>query len=154
MKGDSCHWLKQGLLTPGSKNEHNRFLFNPILRSIVDIKNNYNTKICHQKFIVRGNSVLTGSTNFTTNGVSKNLNHVIIIDDAEDANANCKEFRGIQQGCFGKLSVDRDKKPKEASVSIIRVKPLFAPDHSPAMEIMKHILKAKNRIDFAVFTFA
>ena len=139
---------------PGGKNEHNRFLFNAILRSTVDIKSDYNTKIFHQKFIVRGNSVLMGSTNFTTTGVSKNLNHIVIVDDAEVANAYSREFREIQQGRFGKLSVDRDEKPKEARVSGIRVKPLFAPDHSPEMEIMKQILKAKKRIDFAVFTFS
>lgn len=139
---------------PGGKHEENRYLYNAILRSTVDIKSDFNTKIFHQKFIVLGNSVLTGSTNFTTTGVTKNLNHLVIIKDAEVARAYSKEFREIQQGRFGKHSVDRDEKPKEARVSGIRVKPLFAPDHSPEMEIMKQILKAKKRIDFAVFTFS
>jgi len=138
----------------GGKNEENRFLFNAILRSTVDVKSDFNTAIFHQKFIVRGNSVLTGSTNFTTTGISKNLNHIVVIDDAEVANAYKKEFREIQKGNFGKFSVDRDEKPREARVSSMRVKPLFAPDHSPEMEIMKQILKAKKRIDIAVFTFA
>ena len=31
---------------------------------------------------------------------------------------------------------------------------LFAPDHAPEMEIMKQILKAKQRVDFAIFTFS
>ena len=104
--------------------------------------------------MILGNSVLTGSTNFTTTGVTKNLNHVVIVDDAEVANAYKSEFAEIQQGNFGRNSIGRDEKPREARVSGIRVKPLFAPDHSPEMEIMKQILKAKTRIDFAVFTFA
>lgn len=104
--------------------------------------------------MILGNSVLTGSTNFTTTGITKNLNHIVVINDATVANTFKKEFREIQQGRFGKLSVDQDEKPKEASVSGIRVKPLFAPDHAPEMEIMKQILKAKERIDFAVFTFS
>ena len=139
---------------PGGKHEINRFLQNAILRANVDIKSDFNTKIFHQKFMVRGNSVLTGSTNFTTTGVTKNLNHIVVIDDAEVAHAYSKEFREIQRGRFGKFSVDREEKPKEARVSGMRVKVLFAPDHSPEMEIMKQILKAKTRIDFAVFTFS
>ena len=34
------------------------------------------------------------------------------------------------------------------------MKVLFAPDHAPEMEIMKQVLKAKERVDFAIFTFA
>lgn len=139
---------------PGGANEINRLLFSAILRATVDVKSDYNSKIFHQKFMILGNSVLTGSTNFTETGVTKNLNHIVVIDDAEVANAYKKEFREIQLGRFGKLSVDKDEKPKEARVSTVRVKPLFAPDHGPEMEIMKQILKARNRVDFAVFTFA
>jgi len=139
---------------PGGKNEINRFLFNAILRACVDIKSDFNTNIFHQKFMVLGNSVLTGSTNFTDTGVTRNLNHIVVINDAEVANAYKREFKEIQRGNFGKFSVERDEKPREASVSGVRVKPLFAPDHAPEMEIMKQILKAKHQIDFAVFTFS
>lgn len=138
----------------GGKHEENRFLFNAILRATVDVKSDFNTDIFHQKFMVRGNSVLTGSTNFTTTGVTKNLNHVVVIESAAVANAYKAEFREIQRGNFGKFSVGHDEKPREVTVSGVRVKPLFAPDHAPEMEIMKQILKARHRIDFAVFTFA
>lgn len=138
----------------GGAHEINRQLHDAMLRSTVDVKSDFNSSIFHQKFMVLGNSVLTGSTNFTTTGVTKNLNHVVVVDDAEVANSYKQEFAEIARGNFGRHSVDLDEKPKEATVSGIRVKPLFAPDHSPEMEIMKQILKAKRRIDFAVFTFA
>lgn len=138
----------------GGQHEQNRLLFNAILRSTADVKLDFNPDIFHQKFMILGNSVLTGSANFTTTGVTKNLNHVITFDDAEVANAYKKEFAEIKQGRFGRQSIDRDEKPKEATVSTIRVKPLFAPDHAPEMEIMKQILKARDRIDLAAFTFA
>jgi phosphatidylserine/phosphatidylglycerophosphate/cardiolipin synthase-like enzyme len=138
----------------GGAHEENRLLFNAILRSTADVKIDFNPNIFHQKFMVLGNSVLTGSTNFTNTGVTKNLNHIITFNDAEVANAFKKEFREIKNGRFGRQSIDRDEVPREATVSTIRVKPLFAPDHAPEMEIMKQILKAKQRIDFAVFTFA
>ncbi|MCH9671873.1 MAG: phospholipase, partial [Gammaproteobacteria bacterium] len=139
---------------PGGTHEENRALFSAILRSTVDVKSDFNSKIFHQKFMVRGHSVLTGSTNFTTTGISRNLNHVVVVEDAEIANAYRREFAEIRQGHFGKASVDREQKPRQTYVSGVRCKPLFAPDHSPEMEIMKQILKAKRRIDFAVFTFS
>ncbi|MEM7059731.1 MAG: phospholipase D-like domain-containing protein [Pseudomonadota bacterium] len=138
----------------GGKHEINRELFNAILRSTADVKVDFNPKIFHQKFMILGNKVLTGSTNFTTTGVTKNLNHVVVIDDAEVANAYKKEFKEIREGRFGKFSVAHGPAPKDATVSGMRVKPLFAPDHGPEMEIMKQILKAQERIDFACFTFA
>jgi phosphatidylserine/phosphatidylglycerophosphate/cardiolipin synthase-like enzyme len=39
-------------------------------------------------------------------------------------------------------------------VSDIPIRILFAPDHSPEMEIMKQMAKAKSRVDFAIFTFS
>ena len=141
-------------LSSGGAHEVNRFLFNAILRSTADVKIDFNPNIFHQKFMVLGNSVLTGSTNFTTTGITKNLNHVLVINDAEVANVFKKEFGEIKNGRFGRQSIDRDEKPRETTVSTLRVKPLFAPDHAPEMEIMKQILKAKTRIDFAAFTFA
>ena len=139
---------------PGGKHEINRELFAAILRSTTDVKVDFNPNIFHQKFMVLGDSVLTGSTNFTTTGVTKNLNHVVVIEDKGIANAYKREFKDIRQGRFGKHGVAHGSKPTEDDVSGMRVKPLFAPDHGPEMEIMKQILKAKHRIDFAVFTFA
>jgi phosphatidylserine/phosphatidylglycerophosphate/cardiolipin synthase-like enzyme len=140
---------------PGGKNETNRFLHDAVLRTNINVKSDFNPAIFHQKFIVRDNSaVLTGSTNFTDTGISKNLNHVVIIRNRAVANAYKKEFDEIMQGRFGKRSVAADDEPREVKVSGLRVKVLFAPDHAPEMEIMKQMLKAKNRIDFAVFTFA
>ena len=52
------------------------------------------------------------------------------------------------------MNEGHDSRPDEVWVSGVRVKPLFAPDHNPEMEVMKQIAKAKQRVDFAIFTFA
>lgn len=140
---------------PGGPHEINRLLHNAILRAKIKANTDFNPKIFHQKFIVRdGKSVLTGSTNFTKTGTQKNLNHIVIIHDKDVAKIFNREFTEIQQGHFGKLNEGHDPKPKEIHVSGIRIKTLFSPDHNPEMEIMKQIAKAKNRIDFAIFTFS
>lgn len=139
----------------GGPYEPNRVLHAAILRAKIKVNADFNPHIFHQKFIIRDSeSVLTGSTNFTDTGTSVNLNHIIIIHNKDIAKIYSKEFKEIQQGHFGKLNEGHDPRPKEIEISDIRVKTLFAPDHNPEMEIMKQIAKARNRIDFAIFTFS
>lgn len=137
------------------ENEANRVLQNALLRTSIDVRSDYNEGIFHQKFIVRDSkAILTGSTNFTDTDTSVNLNNILIIDNSDIAKQFENEYKEIQQGHFGKLNEGHDEKPAEVEVSKIRIKTLFAPDHNPEMEIMKQIAKAKNRVDFAIFTFA
>ncbi len=139
----------------GGSNEENRMIQNALFRAKIDLKLDYNTGIFHQKFIVRDRaSVLTGSTNFTPTGTYNNLNHVVIIHDTKIAKIYAKEFKEIQRGHFGKFNASHDSRPLDTVVSNIPIKVLFAPDHNPEMEIMKQMLKAKSRIDFAIFTFS
>ena len=139
----------------GGGREFNREIQNALLRSAAWVRSDFNPRIFHQKFIIRDNSaVLTGSTNFTDTGTTNNLNHIVVIEDADVAKVYSREFREIRQGHFGKLNEGHDATPPEAVVSQVPVRVLFAPDHSPEMEIMKQMLKAQQRIDFAMFTFA
>ena len=141
------------------QNEANRRLHDAILRANINVHTDFNPKIFHQKFIIRDTykttaAVLTGSTNFTPTGTAKNLNHIVIVRSKEVAKIYRNEFREIMRGHFGKYSEGRDPLPPEIDVSGVRVKVLFAPDHNPEMEIMKQILKARRRIDSAIFTFS
>jgi phosphatidylserine/phosphatidylglycerophosphate/cardiolipin synthase-like enzyme len=140
---------------PGGPLEVNREIHNAILRSGIRVWSDFNTDIFHQKFIIRDRSaVLTGSTNFTETGTHANLNHLVIVEDEEVARIYGREFREIRQGHFGKLNEGHDPAPDELVVSNVPIKILFAPDHNPEMEIMKQMMKARTRIDFAIFTFS
>ena len=146
---DSDPWDTAG------KNEENRLIHDALLRANINVKADYNSKIFHQKFIIRDStSVLTGSTNFTPTGTANNLNHVVIVHDAKVARIYTREYREIRQGHFGKLNEGHDPAPDDVVVSNVPIRVLFAPDHNPEMEIMKQMLKARQRIDFAIFTFA
>ena len=139
----------------GGKHEVNRELQNALLRSAITVYSDFNPHIFHQKFIIRdGSAVLTGSTNFTTTGVTANLNHVVTVADRKVANVYKKEFAEIRRGHFGKRNEGHDEAPREVTVSGLPIKVLFAPDHAPEMEIMKQIAKATRRVDFAIFTFS
>jgi phosphatidylserine/phosphatidylglycerophosphate/cardiolipin synthase-like enzyme len=152
-------------------NEFNRVIHSALLRGGVDLITDLNPDIFHQKFIVRDPgeptaAVLTGSANFTltdtgTNppgGVAgkagNNLNHLVVLRGRTAASLYQREFERLRSGTFGELRERREPRPAEFRLGGIRVKPIFAPHQGPEMEIMKQMLKARDRVDFAMFTFA
>lgn len=140
---------------PTLENEANRQIHLALLRARTWVRTDFNPKIFHQKFMIRDRAaVLTGSANFTDTDTGANLNHIVVIEDVQVAREFIGEFDDIRQGHFGKHTVNASRRPKEIMVGNVRVKVCFAPDHGPEMEIMKQIMKARNRVDFAIFTFS
>ncbi len=145
---------------PGDEsNEINRKIYKAMLRAKIDVRTDINPKIFHQKFIVRDPAgakaaLLAGSTNFTVTDTHKNLNHIVIIHGTKAAQVYEYEFMELETGNFGLYRSRYYPKPKEITVSDIRIRILFAPDHTPEMEIMKQMLKSSKEIDFAIFTFS
>lgn len=156
--------------TVGGDYEDNRTIHAALLRAGVDVITDLNPAIFHQKFVVRDPgeptaAVLTGSTNFTltdtgqnpsTNMVKRgnNLNHVVVLHGQRAADLYMGEFERLRSGTFGELHERREPRPSEFRLAHVRVKPVFAPDQGPEMEIMKQMLKAKTSVDFAMYTFA
>lgn len=144
---------------PGGSNEANRRIHAALLRARVAIITDLNPKIFHQKFVIRDlgvagrAAVLTGSTNFTPTDTSVNLNHVLVLKGERIARTYAAEFAELWSGTFGAIRERHDPEPAELRLSSVPVKVLFAPDHAPEMEMMKQMLKARQRIDFAIFTF-
>ncbi|MGH3483195.1 MAG: phospholipase D-like domain-containing protein [Nocardioidaceae bacterium] len=150
--------------------EENRVIYAAMLRAGIRVVTDLNPEIFHQKFAVRdaGQStaaLLTGSTNFTrtdtgTNPIASgidggnNLNHVVVLHGQSAAGQYLAEFERMWTGTFGELHERHEAQPREFRLGGIRIKPLFAPRHGPEMEIMKQMLKASDRIDFAMYTFA
>jgi len=142
----------------------NREIFAALLRNGIDVKADYNPDIFHQKFIIRDYStkntepppaVLTGSTNFTWTGTHKNLNHIVIFHDKSVAYRYNQEFSQIRKGMFGQGDATRGStKPSVYNVGGVPVRILFSPDNVPELELVKQMLKADHRIDFAIFTFS
>ncbi|RKR92479.1 phosphatidylserine/phosphatidylglycerophosphate/cardiolipin synthase-like enzyme [Micromonospora pisi] len=146
---------------PGARSlEPNRKIMAALLRCAIDVKADYNPEIFHQKFIVRdyrrragaSSAVLSGSANFTGTDCHRNLNHLVVFHDARICQAYAGEFAQLRAGQFGRGAHGRV--PRAYNLGGVPVKVLFAPDHAPELEIMKQMLKATERVDFAVFTFA
>ena len=139
----------------------NRDIFAALLRCNVDAKADYNPAIFHQKFVVRdyrggraktSSALLTGSANWTTTDCHHNLNHLLVFHDSRVCASYAREFEEIRSGSFGRRH--HGEVPRAYNVKGVPVKVLFAPDHTPELEIVKQMLKAERRVDFAIFTFA
>lgn len=138
----------------------NRKHFVTLLRGAVDAKIDFNPKIFHHKFVIRDEgeareAVLTGSTNFTTTGTHRNLNHVVIFHDFRVAAAYQSEFDQLREGIFGARSAKlTTTDPLEFSIEGSQVQIMFSPDNNPELRIVNEILKAQNSAHLMMFTFA
>ncbi|GAA2914887.1 phospholipase D-like domain-containing protein [Streptosporangium fragile] len=146
---------------PGSRSlEANRRILAALLRCGADVKADYNPAIFHQKFVVRDfreratptSAILSGSANFTHTDCHRNLNHIVVFHDPRICREYTAEFEQLRAGRFGRDT--HGKVPAAYNLNGVPVKVLFAPDHAPELEIMKQMLKATRRVDFAIFTFS
>jgi phosphatidylserine/phosphatidylglycerophosphate/cardiolipin synthase-like enzyme len=145
---------------PSGSTRSSREILSALLRCAVDVKADYNPAIFHQKFAIRDNrggarpttAILSGSANFTTFDAHTNLNHAVVFHDRRIAEAYQVEFEQIRVGRFGRGA--QGDPPSTYNLNGVPVRVLFAPDHTPELEIVKQMLKAAKRVDFAVFTFA
>ncbi len=138
----------------------NRKHFMTLLRGAVDAKIDFNPKIFHHKFIIRDQgeareAVLTGSTNFTTTGTHRNLNHVVIFHDIGVAAAYKSEFDQLRAGIFGARSPKlTSTNPLSLNVGGSPVQIMFSPDNNPELRIVNEILKAQTSAYMMMFTFS
>lgn len=144
------------------KLKYNREILTALLRNNIDVKADYNPAIFHQKFIIRdyrgkslaSSAVLTGSTNFTYTGTHRNLNHIVIFNSGKICKFYSSEFEEIREGTFGSMQERRRKPIGSTNLKGVPVRIRFAPDDYPELEVVKQMLKCKNRLDFAIFTFS
>lgn len=157
---DARRRVQWGEETGARSLEPNRRIAAALLRCDVDVKADYNPAIFHQKFVVRDyrrravatSAVLSGSANFTGTDCHRNLNHLVIFEDHRVCREYAAEFDQLRAGQFGRGAHGRV--PRAYNLAGVPVRVLFAPDHTPELEIIKQMLKATRRVDFAIFTFA
>jgi phosphatidylserine/phosphatidylglycerophosphate/cardiolipin synthase-like enzyme len=140
----------------------NRRVLSTLLKSGVDVKADFNKDIFHQKFILRdfrarqrkgpSSALLSGSANFTETGCHKNLNHVFVFHDKGICGEYREEFDEIARGEFGRRQ--HGDVPRTHNLSGVPVMVLFAPDHTPELEVIKRVLTAQEEVRFAIFTFS
>jgi len=110
--------------------------------------------IMHNKFVVRdGDTVWTGSWNFTSGDTYRLNNNAVIIHSPQVAQNFGAEFE--------KMFVDRKfgpSKPKgvpnpRVTVGSTTIETLFSPQEDPDEKLLQYVGAAKSKIDFLAFSF-
>jgi len=112
--------------------------------------------LMHHKFVIRdGESVWTGSTNWTDDSWARQENLIVTVDSPELAHAFTLDFEELWK--TGVVEQSGFAEPRPVDVGGIRVKPWFTPGHGEALShrIAKKIGQAKRvRICSPVITAA
>ncbi|NIA13287.1 MAG: phospholipase [Nitrospiraceae bacterium] len=108
----------------------------------------------HNKFcVVDGESVWTGSTNITKNGMYRNDNNAVLIRSRHLAENFTSEFAEMfGQRKFGRRSPRKTRYPR-LTVGDVPVECYFAPEDNVRSEIIDEIRDANDTIDFMAFAF-
>jgi phosphatidylserine/phosphatidylglycerophosphate/cardiolipin synthase-like enzyme len=106
--------------------------------------------LMHHKFVVRdGESVWTGSTNWTDDSWSRQENVVVTVRSQEIAYAYTLAFRQLWEKGTVQGSGDVDPRPERVEGATVRA--WFCPTHGEALShrVAKHLGKARSRIRIA-----
>ncbi len=107
--------------------------------------------LMHNKFcIIDSQIVTTGSMNPTINDAEKNNNNFLIINSTILANNYEDEFNEMWTGTFKKGNPVSNPK---ISINNITIENYFCPDDHCAREVIRELKKAKESINFMVFSF-
>lgn len=113
-----------------------------------------NDRIMHNKFVlVDGQTLFTGSTNFSQNGVMLNNNGSIVVNDPVVAAAYAAEFEQMySQGLFGRRKVSVNP-PTRTPIGDHIVTPRFSPADPGNLALLDTLAEADNTVLFMVFSF-
>ncbi|MFN3199254.1 MAG: lamin tail domain-containing protein [Bradymonadia bacterium] len=110
-------------------------------------------RIMHHKFVVAdASTVLTGSMNFSRNGVMLNNNHVLRVDSEALALAYMAEFQQMYEGSFGRRKDILDV-PQQFEIGGANVELFFSPQDNTSAEMLRLLRTADHNVLFMVFSF-
>jgi phosphatidylserine/phosphatidylglycerophosphate/cardiolipin synthase-like enzyme len=120
----------------------------------IHIKDDSRGALMHNKFwIFDGQTVWTGSTNITVNGMFKNNNNVIVMDSPALAAIYEREFAEMWQGGeFGPRSTSTVGE-QETTIDGTPVRVLFAAEDDVAEQLVPLLESAQSSIRFMAFSF-
>ncbi len=119
----------------------------------IEVRDDGRSALMHDKFwIFDGETVWTGSTNITINGIFSQNNNVIVLHSPEIAAMYEREFQEMWEGQFGPRSpstVDQ----QSAVVNGTPIQVLFSPEDGVVNRIIEYVQEAQVSIRFLAFSF-
>ncbi len=120
----------------------------------IEVRSDARSALMHNKFwIFDGQSVWTGSTNITVNGIFKQNNNTIVIQSPELATIYEREFQEMWDGQFGPKSpsqlAEQSTVVNGSSIQVI----FTSEDHAIEQAIIPLVNSAAKSIRFLAFSF-
>ncbi|MCC6604423.1 MAG: lamin tail domain-containing protein [Anaerolineae bacterium] len=110
------------------------------------------SQIQHNKFlVVDGQTVWTGSTNFTDTGFTSNANNALLVTDPTLAHVYSLEFNEMWSGLFHGAKADNT--PHLLDYAGTKVESFFSPTDNVAFEVWQELANAEESVHFAMFFF-
>lgn len=119
----------------------------------IEVRDDGRSDLMHDKFwIFDGETVWTGSTNITINGIFKQNNNVIVLHSPEIAAMYEREFQEMWEGQFGPRSLSTVDQ-QSAVVNGTPIQVLFSPEDGVVNRIIEYVQEAQVSIRFLAFSF-
>lgn len=119
----------------------------------IEVKDDGRSALMHNKFIVfDGQTVWTGATNLTVNGIFENNNNVIVLRSPRVAAIYENEFQEMWAGQFGPTSPSTLDQ-QFVTVNGVSVQVLFGSEDGAIEQIIPYIQNAQSSIRFMAFSF-
>jgi phosphatidylserine/phosphatidylglycerophosphate/cardiolipin synthase-like enzyme len=152
-RGVRVRWVTDDEYGIEADEEEDHGQFAMLERAGIKVRDDRRSGLMHNKFwIFDGQTVWTGSTNVTQNGIFRNNNNVIVIDSPALADIYGREFEEMWDSEFGITSASTlDKQSIEVEGSTIQV--LFAPEDEVISHLAPLIQDAQQSIRFMAFSF-
>jgi len=152
-RGVTIRWITDDEHGIGADEEEGRGQFALLQKAGIEVKDDGRSALMHNKFIIiDGETVWTGSTNLTKNGIFRNNNNVLVIHSPELATIYQREFFEMWSGAFGPTSPSTvDTQALELEGSFIQV--LFGSEDDVIDWLIPVINEAQSSIRFMAFSF-
>jgi phosphatidylserine/phosphatidylglycerophosphate/cardiolipin synthase-like enzyme len=153
-RGVDVRWVTDDEAGLEADEEPDRGQFAMLQNAGVEVRSDERSALMHNKFwIFDGQTVWTGSTNITENGIFKQDNNVIVIQSPELAAIYEREFQEMWSGEFGPTSTsqlgNQAVKINDSGIAVIFT------SEDPALEqaIIPLVSSATKSIRFLAFSF-
>jgi len=119
----------------------------------IEVRDDGRDPLMHNKFvIIDENTVWTGSTNLTQNGVFRNNNNVLVIESPEFAAIYEQEFQEMWGGDFGARAPSNVER-QSLTIDDTPIQVLFSAEDHPVSALVPIIESAEESIRFMAFSF-
>lgn len=133
--------------------DHQTEVIKALQQQRIPVRLDERSAFMHNKFLVRDQqAVWTGSVNLTHNGVYRNNNNVLSIENPEVANLYSAEFEELFAGQFGPTSPRQDL-PAFVAPQGKKIEVLFSPEDPVQERILDVLRGAQQGVVFMAFSF-